>query len=216
MAPTRAQSRGLISRLIGLISKLFLLLVVVTIVAWLATRPATPDAFYSYPLPLDVAAGTLLKSEPFTKAIPTGAKGWRILYTTTRGGRTALASAVVVTPEHFSVDLRVIAWAHGTTGVADGCAPSVLDKPFDNVPDLSAILREGWAYVGTDYPGLGTGGGHTYLVGADAARACSMPSGPRGSCRPPISAIVSSSGGIHKAETPPCGLECVRSNSHQN
>jgi alpha-beta hydrolase superfamily lysophospholipase len=32
-------------------------------------------------------------------------------------------------------------------------------------------VREGWAYVGTDYPGLGTEGGHTYLVGEDAAHA---------------------------------------------
>jgi acetyl esterase/lipase len=77
----------------------------------------------------------------------------------------------VVLPEGSSAARPVIAWAHGTTGIVDGCAPSVLDKPFDNVPDINAIVREGWAYVGTDYPGLGTGGGHAYLVGADAARA---------------------------------------------
>ncbi|MFM9935907.1 MAG: lipase family protein [Novosphingobium sp.] len=151
--------------------KLILLLVAVTAGAWIATRPATPDAFYSHALPQVAAPGTLLRSEPFAKAVPAGAKGWRILYITTRGEKRALASAVVVVPEGSSAARPVIAWAHGTTGIAEGCAPSVLDKPFDNLPDINAIVRAGWAYVGTDYPGLGTEGGHTYLVGADAARA---------------------------------------------
>jgi acetyl esterase/lipase len=166
-----APKRGLIGRLIRLAIKLVVLLVIVTTVAWIAARPVIPDAFYNHALPRDAALGTLLKSEPFTKAVPTGAKGWRILYITTRGGKRALASAVVVLPEGSRAARPVIAWAHGTTGIVDGCAPSVLDKPFDNLPDINAIMREGWAYVGTDYPGLGTGGGHAYLVGADGARA---------------------------------------------
>lgn len=171
MSTIAAPKRGLIGKLIGLAIKLVVLLVIVTAVAWIATRPATPDAFYNHALPQDAPLGTLLKSEPFTKAVPAGAKGWRILYITTRGGRRALASAVVVLPDGPGAARPVIAWAHGTTGIVDGCAPSVLDRPFDNVPDISAIVREGWAYVGTDYPGLGTGGGHAYLVGSDAARA---------------------------------------------
>jgi acetyl esterase/lipase len=154
-----------------LVVKLVLLLVIVTTIAWVASRPATPDAFYDHAFPQDAALGTLLKSEPFTKAVPAGAKGWRILYVTTRGDKRALASAVVVLPEGPSAARPVIAWAHGTTGIVDGCAPSVLDKPFDNLPNINAIVHEGWAYVGTDYPGLGTGGGHAYLVGTDAARA---------------------------------------------
>lgn len=171
MNATSAPTRGLIGRLISLVIKLVVLLVIVATVAWIATRPATPDAFYTHALPQDAALGTLIKSEPFTKGVPAGAKGWRILYITTRGGKRALASAVVVLPEAPSTARPVIAWAHGTTGIVDGCVPSVLDKPFDNVPDIGAVVREGWAYVGTDYPGLGTGGGHAYLVGADAARA---------------------------------------------
>jgi acetyl esterase/lipase len=99
------------------------------------------------------------------------ATGWRILYMTSREGTSVLASAVVVVPDHASTNPPVIAWAHGTTGITEGCAPSLLEGPFDNVPDINAVAREGWVYVGTDYPGLGTGGGHTYLVGPDAARA---------------------------------------------
>lgn len=171
MNSAAARKRGLIGKLIGSLIKLAVLLVIVTAVAWFASRPAPPDAFYNHALPQDAALGTLLKSEPFTKAVPTGARSWRILYVTTRGGKRTVASAVVVVPEVPGPATPVIAWAHGTTGIVDGCAPSVLEKPFDNVPDISAVVREGWAYVGTDYPGLGTGGGHTYLVGSDAARA---------------------------------------------
>jgi acetyl esterase/lipase len=171
MNTTADPKRGLIGRLIGLMFKLVVLLFIVTAVAWVVARPATPDTFYNHELPRDSAAGTLLKAEPFTKAVPAGAKGWRILYVTTRGGKRVLASAIVILPEGSGAARPVIAWAHGTTGIVDGCAPSVLDRPFDNVPDINAIVREGWSYVGTDYPGLGTGGGHAYLVGADAAHA---------------------------------------------
>lgn len=166
-----AAKRGFVSKLFGLVIKVTALLVVVTAMAWIATRPSRPDAFYDHMLPQDAALGTLLKSEPFTRDVPEGAKGWRLLYVTERGGIRALASAVIVVPENSDTPRNVIAWAHGTTGIADGCAPSVLHRPFDNLPSLAAILREGWAFVGADYPGLGTGGVHTYLVGVDAARA---------------------------------------------
>ncbi len=165
------RSRCFLSRLIALVARVGLLLAVVTVVAWFAARPATPDVFYSYSLPQDAPLGALLKSEPYTTSVPEGARGWRILYVTARGGKRALASAVVVLPAHTGADRPVIAWAHGTTGIAEGCAPSVLQRPFDNVPGIDAVVREGWAYVGTDYPGLGTGGGHAYLIGPDAARA---------------------------------------------
>lgn len=172
MGARAVQPRGLVSRLIGVVIKLALLLVAVGVVAWIASRPSTPDAFYSQPLPQDARAGTLLKSEPFTKTVPPGAQGWRILYVTMRSGKAALASAVVVASSRSSDKPRpIIAWAHGTTGVVSGCAPSMMDKPFDNVPDIGALVGEGWAYIGTDYSGLGTDGGHTFLVGEDAATA---------------------------------------------
>ncbi len=166
------RQRGVVSRLIGLVVTLFMVLLAIGVVSWIAARPSTPDAFYSHPLPPGARAGSLLRSEPFAKAVPAGAQAWRILYVTTRAGAPAIASAVVVVPARGGQRPRpVIAWAHGTTGVVAGCAPSMMAKPFDNVPDIGAVLREGWAFVGTDYPGLGTAGGHTYMVGEDAAQA---------------------------------------------
>lgn len=140
---------------------------------WIAAAPATPDAFYDAPVKASDAAGRLLRVEPFVHDVPPGARGWRILYVTRRANDApTLASAVVVVPERTaSAPMPVVAWAHGTTGIARGCAPSLMEHPFQNVPAMQTLLERGWAYVATDYPGLGTAGGHAYLVGEDAARA---------------------------------------------
>jgi dienelactone hydrolase len=71
----------------------------------------------------------------------------------------------------------VISWAHGTTGVADICAPSRdgLD-PTANTgetyinSDLNSWLRAGYAVLRTDYQGLGTPGPHPYLIGTAEGR----------------------------------------------
>lgn len=140
-------------------------------VLWAAARPTQPDAFYEPPAQKPADPGVLLRSEPYTKELPAGARGWRILYTTRRGNAPAVASAIVVTSTQATNDARpVIAWAHGTTGIVRGCAPS-MTAPFANVPATDKIVAENWVYVATDYPGLGTSGGHAYLVGEDAARA---------------------------------------------
>jgi acetyl esterase/lipase len=45
-----------------------------------------------------------------------------------------------------------------------------MKKPLANVPAVPEALAQGWAIVATDYVGLGTVGGHAYLVGPEAAR----------------------------------------------
>lgn len=167
--PKRSLLRRLGRAALWLIGAVLLL---VLLTGWL-TRPAPPDLFYAPPAGPPARPGVLIRSEPFDRALPDGARAWRILYTTTRiDNRPAVASALVVVPARPSpAPLPVVAWAHGTTGIAPGCAPSVLADPFQNVPGVEGLLREGWAFVATDYPGLGTEGGHAYLVGDDAARA---------------------------------------------
>ncbi|HET6507704.1 MAG TPA: lipase family protein [Baekduia sp.] len=65
----------------------------------------------------------------------------------------------------------VITWAHGTTGIADACAPSRDDgRPAHAYnsyvyPLLSSWLKAGYAVVRTDYEGLGTPYDHQYLNG---------------------------------------------------
>lgn len=152
---------------------LVLTLVLGTLIGWWLSKPATPDAFYLTPPNLPAKPGTLIRTERFARAVPQGAIAWRILYTTTgANGAQTVASAIVMTSgERQDAPRPIVAWAHGTTGIAPGCAPSVLADPFQNVPAVDQLIHEKWIYVATDYVGLGTSGGHAYLVGEDAARA---------------------------------------------
>ena len=88
---------------------------------WHLCRPREPEAFYTRPAETgDAKPGSLLRTEPFERALPAGSKGWRIVYTTTHAdGAPAISSAIVVTADRPGPALRpVIAWAHGTTGMA--------------------------------------------------------------------------------------------------
>lgn len=131
------------------------------------------DEFYAPPRAVPEEPGRLIRAEPFTRKIPDGARAWRILYTTTRGnGSAAVASGLVVVPDGGG-PWPVIDWAHGTTGFAEDCAPSLAAEPFESgaLMVLPQILDEGWAIVATDYLGLGTEGPHPYLIGPDSAHA---------------------------------------------
>jgi pimeloyl-ACP methyl ester carboxylesterase len=64
----------------------------------------------------------------------------------------------------------VITWAHGTTGLADSCAPSRSDYGTYYEGFIDDWLDRGYAVVRTDYQGLGTAGPHPYLIGKVAAR----------------------------------------------
>lgn len=133
------------------------------------------DAFYTPPDTVPAESGRLLRAEPFERHVADGARGWRILYTTTRDDRTpAVASALVVAPGHDAATppADVVAWAHGTTGVARHCAPTVMTSGLAaGAFELAeAVLAEGWVLVATDYTGLGTEGPHPYLIGEGEAR----------------------------------------------
>lgn len=135
-----------------------------------------PDSFYTYNEKIPSEPGKLLKVEPYHQAVPSGVRGWRILYSTTRDetGTPAVASAFVMAPKAVNDQPQpVVAWAHGTTGVVPGCAPTVMKEPFplDNtVPAVSEAFANGWVIVGTDYAGLGTESPHPYLIGQGEAR----------------------------------------------
>jgi alpha-beta hydrolase superfamily lysophospholipase len=138
---------------------------------WFAASPPSPDGFYRADAPPRSQSGTLLAVARFEKGGLPGARVYRILFTTTRAdGEPAVASGLVIVPAAPQGGLRpVVAWAHGTTGIARGCAPSLAPKPFAHVPGLEKILAEGWVFVATDYVGLGAAGQHAYLVGREAA-----------------------------------------------
>lgn len=65
----------------------------------------------------------------------------------------------------------VVAYAHGTSGMADQCAASATPRPAEEAALLTDIVRSGKTVVATDYVGLGSPGIHTYLSTVDEGHA---------------------------------------------
>ncbi|GBQ92804.1 hypothetical protein AA23498_1554 [Acetobacter nitrogenifigens DSM 23921 = NBRC 105050] len=116
------------------------------------------------------AAGQLTSSEPLpaADALSEAGTSLRITYLSTDG--VTGSGLVPVTGEVFipsgappAGGWPIVAWAHGTVGVADSCAPSQNPVTPRNQAYLSAWLQRGFAIVATDYQGLGTPGPHPYL-----------------------------------------------------
>jgi len=57
----------------------------------------------------------------------------------------------------------IVVWAHGTTGVADACAPSKAALAESTKDLISKLLAAGYVVVAPDYEGLGTPGIHPFL-----------------------------------------------------
>ncbi|MEL6828267.1 MAG: lipase family protein [Pseudomonadota bacterium] len=58
----------------------------------------------------------------------------------------------------------LIAWSHGTVGIADACAPSTAGRSERDLTYLSYWLERGYAIVASDYQGLGTPEIHPYMA----------------------------------------------------
>ena len=89
----------------------------------------SPDAFYDPPPDVPSKPGALLRSELLKEIIlPSGVRGWRILYATSVDDNTpATAVATLFAPTDSSTGPRpVIVWEHATTGLLQKCMPSLL------------------------------------------------------------------------------------------
>ena len=118
--------------------------------------------------------GTVLTNLPATLPAELAplANGRRISYvTTTVNGGITPATGLILTPR-TGRNNKTVVWGHGTTGLADQCAPSVSPSVFwpEARAAIAALLDRGWTVAAPDYPGLGTPGAHPYLIGASAAR----------------------------------------------
>jgi pimeloyl-ACP methyl ester carboxylesterase len=123
------------------------------------TLPLT--SFYDTPNPLPAGKpGELIRSEPFEEyALPPGVSAVRILYhSRSATGEDVATSGVVLLPEEETPPAGgwpIIAWAHGSRGVARQCAPSLMRNVYCG-SFLSMYVELGYAVVATDYTGLGT------------------------------------------------------------
>jgi pimeloyl-ACP methyl ester carboxylesterase len=179
-------------------------------------RPPAPseDPFYTPPNPLPGQAGDLIRQrrvdwypEPF-RVFPAPVETWLVLYrsTSATGAPNAVSGMVLVPPVPWSGPgpRPVLAYAMGTQGLGDDCAPSYHLRTGTEVEIafLAQAMLKGYAVALTDYEGLGTPGTHTYAVARseghallDVARAASKVDGADLSPQAPVGLFGYSQGG---------------------
>jgi pimeloyl-ACP methyl ester carboxylesterase len=141
------------------------------------------DPFYWTPTPLPGKVhGDVIRQKALTgaAAVPGAATTRLVIYRSQDvHGNAVPVSGIVSIPKGREPKggWPVITYAHGTTGIADQCAPShdTAGSPVHPYnayiyPLLTRWLKAGYAVVRTDYQGLGTLYDHQYLIGVTEGR----------------------------------------------
>lgn len=193
----------------------FLALIVVLLTACDPPFPSQ-DPFYTPPAALPPGApGDVVTSrastftlDPIGKAPVAGVTSKQVLYRSTDAlGQSIAVSGTVLVPQApwtGGGSRPLVAYAVGTRGLGDDCAPSYTLSQGADYEGLfiKSLLDQGWAVAVTDYQGLGTPGIHTYMVGPaqghavlDAARAAQRLPGTGLSSTSPVGIMGYSQGG---------------------
>jgi hypothetical protein len=144
-----------------------------SVISGASTAPAGLPKFYAVPAHwASTEPGTLLKSERVSVSGLDGT-AWRVMYVSQADhGKPVAVTGYVEVPDTTppAGGWPVVAWSHGTNGMADPCAPSLAIGNSD-IPTalVNEFLAKGWAFVASDYQGEGTPGLLPYIVGASAA-----------------------------------------------
>lgn len=182
-AHTRSRSAGAIAALTLMLAGGLTALGSGTTSAAAAVAEPPRPAFYEAPATLPGTNGAVIRSEKVSFLLdPLDAtslvrNAQRVLYrTTNRTGRAIAVSGTVLVPTTPWIGLGsrpVIAYAPGTQGMADRCAPSRLFSEGIEYEGLGieGLLLRGYAVAMPDYEGLGTAGIHTYLDRVSQGRA---------------------------------------------
>ncbi|KAH7308966.1 Alpha/Beta hydrolase protein [Stachybotrys elegans] len=133
--------------------------------------PGSP--YYTVPLSFseDLPPGSLLSVEVATNlrnyTVPAGLTMSRLLYTSTNlDGRVLPASAYILWPATLPSEqpgssnppaFPMVAWAHGTSGIFEPCAPSNYKALQYNFMVPFALALQGMVVVAPDYAGIGVG-----------------------------------------------------------
>jgi pimeloyl-ACP methyl ester carboxylesterase len=137
-------------------------------------RQRALDPFYATPDPMPTKAGHIVRIEPLE--LPedslTGGTGYRMLYVSEHpNGTPAVSGGMIFVPDNVQPNAPVVAWAHGTVGLGDACAPSRAQNPLQDTTNwLDSMMERGWVVAATDYIGLGTEGPSLYLIGQAEVR----------------------------------------------
>jgi pimeloyl-ACP methyl ester carboxylesterase len=134
------------------------------------------NSFYHPPSPLPAGApGSIIRWRVGCDYLAPGgvaapAKVWNVLYRSTNANEQAIAvSGTVLVPTSAWAgqgSRPLVAYATGTQGWGDQCAPSreMAAGDYDENFAVQNLLDQGWAVAVTDYPGLGTPGNELYAV----------------------------------------------------
>ena len=142
------------------------------------TLPTGPDVgdqdlspFYRFNTTLPPWPGLTLREEaiPVQAELTAAASALRVLYTSLDArwnSGIVPVSGTLYLPKGTrpSGGWPLVAWAHGTLGVADVCAPSWAGHKPRDATYINRWLAAGFAVVATDYQGLGGPGPHPYLI----------------------------------------------------
>jgi hypothetical protein len=145
-----------------------------------ASEAAAPEVyegdvkgFYEVPDPLPEGPhGTLIRSQVMDDYEFDGATTYRIMYLSESlaGDPIAVTGMASVPTAKAPADGRpMITIAHGTTGIADECSPSIQGANAEMGLVENKLSKE-FLIAATDYEGLGTPGRHPYLVGESEGR----------------------------------------------
>jgi fermentation-respiration switch protein FrsA (DUF1100 family) len=161
------------------IALLCLVALVAAAPAAVAKVPKAPPGLKLYKPPENLKSyerGDLIWARRVDNPLPQASRTWTLLYrSTSLHGKAIGVSGFVMLPKGKPPKRGwpVVSWAHGTSGIADSCAPSRdPDGPYTDylAQQFRAWLEAGYAIANTDYEGLGTPGVHPYLVGRSEGR----------------------------------------------
>lgn len=126
--------------------------------------------FYRWTSALPNKPGALLREEPMREQaeINAASKALRIFYTSEdvrwMSGEVPVSGVLYIPKGKAPAGgWPLLAWAHGTLGIADVCAPSWTGFRARDAVYINRWLEAGFAVVLTDYQGLGGPGPHPYL-----------------------------------------------------
>jgi pimeloyl-ACP methyl ester carboxylesterase len=131
-------------------------------------RAGGASPFYIWDKEISEVPGQLLRQEPLEAelVLDNASSAVRMLYASQGWNHQPVAVSgdfFLPAGEAPKGGWPIVAWSHGTLGVADKCAPSFAGHSRRDQAFLNKWLAEGYAIVATDYEGLGTPGGHAYL-----------------------------------------------------
>jgi pimeloyl-ACP methyl ester carboxylesterase len=129
------------------------------------------DPFYNLPqMSEDYLPGQIIRSQKISTRLKSGT-AYRILYVSQYiSAGKSFSSGIIFVPNTPNTEKRkIVAWAHGTIGMGDSCAPSRNPNFMDNLPWVDQMMRQNYVVTATDYSGLGTAGTERYLLGSDQA-----------------------------------------------